>query len=176
MGVRLWQRVEVPFALRPVDPSGLPGAQKETLQNAAAPRSRRHAKPPPTARHGRRVQSADPAKDFRGMGILGLANLVYFGEHCTTARRRTVHGVSRLVFIVRLVCLVVRLVRFARAQMSQHNQNNLSGDYFQIFDNHTTRTTTTTATTIIFAILKMRMIDFQTHIMHLEILKIGQCG
>lgn len=26
-------------------------------------------------------QSADPAKDFRGMGILGLANLVYFGEH-----------------------------------------------------------------------------------------------
>ena len=27
-------------------------------------------------------QSAEPGKDFRGMGILGLSNLVYFGEHC----------------------------------------------------------------------------------------------
>ena len=27
-------------------------------------------------------QSSEPAKDFRGMGLLGLANLVYFGEHC----------------------------------------------------------------------------------------------
>ena len=26
-------------------------------------------------------QCADPTKDFRGMGILGLSNLVYFGEH-----------------------------------------------------------------------------------------------
>jgi hypothetical protein len=25
-------------------------------------------------------QCAEPSKDFRGMGILGLSNLVYFGE------------------------------------------------------------------------------------------------
>ena len=35
-------------------------------------------------------QSADPAKDFRGMGLLGLANLVYFGEHYPDVFRRLV--------------------------------------------------------------------------------------
>jgi len=35
-------------------------------------------------------QSADPATDFRGMGILGLANLVYFGEHYPDVFQRLV--------------------------------------------------------------------------------------
>ena len=35
-------------------------------------------------------QSADPAKDFRGMGVLGLANLVYFGEHYADVFQRLV--------------------------------------------------------------------------------------
>ena len=35
-------------------------------------------------------QSSEPAKDFRGMGILGLANLVYFGEHYADVFQRLV--------------------------------------------------------------------------------------
>ena len=35
-------------------------------------------------------QGPDPATDFRGMGILGLANLVYFGEHYPDVFRRLV--------------------------------------------------------------------------------------
>ena len=35
-------------------------------------------------------QGPDPATDFRGMGILGLANLVYFGEHYPEVFRRLV--------------------------------------------------------------------------------------
>ena len=35
-------------------------------------------------------QSADPTKDLRGMGLLGLANLVYFGEHYADVFQRLV--------------------------------------------------------------------------------------
>ena len=35
-------------------------------------------------------QGSDPATDFRGMGILGLTNLVYFGEHYPDVFRRLV--------------------------------------------------------------------------------------
>ena len=35
-------------------------------------------------------QGADPATDFRGMGVLGLQNLVYFGEHYPEVFQRLV--------------------------------------------------------------------------------------
>ena len=35
-------------------------------------------------------QSADPTRDLRGMGLLGLANLVYFGEHYSDVFQRLV--------------------------------------------------------------------------------------
>ncbi|XP_031626310.1 ELMO domain-containing protein 2 [Contarinia nasturtii] len=84
-------------------------------------------------------QGDDPATDFRGMGLLGLENLLYFAEEYTMAARHVlshsfhpIHGYTFAIVGINLTSMAFSLVQDGPAKTHLYNlkTNQLSVKHF----------------------------------------------
>ncbi|PIK44909.1 putative ELMO domain-containing protein 2 [Apostichopus japonicus] len=78
-------------------------------------------------------QGNDPATDFRGMGLLGLQNLVFFAENYNRSARKVLSesfhpkfGYSFAVVGINLTSLILELL--CKEQLKSHFYNSVSGE------------------------------------------------
>ncbi|KAF6022642.1 ELMOD1 [Bugula neritina] len=88
-------------------------------------------------------QGTDPASDFRGMGLLGLLNLIYFSEeHCDVARQTVMHsnhpkyGYSFAIVGINLTEMCIRYMRsglFKRHFYNLESANPTVQDFNELY-------------------------------------------
>lgn len=85
-------------------------------------------------------QGDDPKTDFRGMGILGLDNLVFFAReyngaarHLLSHSRHPTHGYFMAIVGINLTSMAYHLLKSGVARTHFYNQHRLSIDTFHHF-------------------------------------------